>query len=163
SVRSCRARTTATAAVVERSCATGRCEWFPAPSRPTRRWTRSVGSRTTPLRRRSATPATWTFSRGPRRRALPRAPPPPLPVTRPASAGDSAQWVGDDSIRPLDDRGRRQAALLVEQLAPFRIERILLRPFTRCVQKVEPLAEARSLEVELIDDLAEGAGPKCGA
>jgi 8-oxo-dGTP diphosphatase len=90
-----------------------------------------------------------------------RGTPPPLLVNRHASAGDSAQWVGDDSIRPLDDRGRRQAALLVEQLAPFRIERILSSPFTRCVQTVEPLAEARSLEVELIDDLAEGAGPKC--
>ena len=90
-----------------------------------------------------------------------RATPPPLLVNRHASAGDSAQWVGDDSIRPLDDRGRRQAALLVEQLAPFRIERILSSPFTRCVQTVEPLAEARGLEVELTDDLAEGAGPKC--
>jgi 8-oxo-dGTP diphosphatase len=90
-----------------------------------------------------------------------RATPPPLLVNRHASAGDSAQWVGDDSIRPLDDRGRRQAALLVEQLAPFRIERILSSPFTRCVQTVEPLAEARGLEAELTDDLAEGAGPKC--
>jgi 8-oxo-dGTP diphosphatase len=87
-----------------------------------------------------------------------RAIPPPLLVNRHASAGDSKQWVGDDSIRPLDDRGLRQASHLVEQLAPFRIDRILSSPFTRCVQTVEPLSQARGIEVELADDLAEGAG-----
>jgi 8-oxo-(d)GTP phosphatase len=87
-----------------------------------------------------------------------RAIPPPLLVNRHASAGDSKQWVGDDSIRPLNYRGLRQASHLVEQLAPFRIDRILSSPFTRCVQTVEPLSQARGIEVELADDLAEGAG-----
>ena len=84
--------------------------------------------------------------------------PPPLLVNRHASAGDSARWVGDDSIRPLDERGRRQAAALVEQLAPFPIERIISSPFTRCVQTLEPLSNARAIEIEPDDDLAEGAG-----
>lgn len=83
---------------------------------------------------------------------------PPLLVNRHASAGDSKQWVGDDSTRPLDDRGLRQASHLVEQLAPFRIDRILSSPFTRCVQTVEPLSQARGIEIELANDLAEGAG-----
>jgi 8-oxo-(d)GTP phosphatase len=85
---------------------------------------------------------------------------PPLIVVRHASAGDAEEWVGDDSLRALDDRGLRQASGLVEQLAAFEIRRIVSSPFTRCVQTVEPLGDARGLEVELADDLAEGAGPE---
>jgi 8-oxo-(d)GTP phosphatase len=85
--------------------------------------------------------------------------PDPLLVNRHASAGDSAAWVGDDALRPLDDRGRRQAAALVDQLAPYAIKRIVSSPFVRCVQTVEPLATARGLELELRDELAEGSDP----
>jgi phosphohistidine phosphatase SixA len=84
---------------------------------------------------------------------------PPLLVVRHASAGDSETWVGDDRLRPLDKKGRRQAEELVARLAPYELERILSSPHVRCVQTVEPLAEARALEVETSDDLAEGAGP----
>jgi 8-oxo-dGTP pyrophosphatase MutT (NUDIX family)/phosphohistidine phosphatase SixA len=84
---------------------------------------------------------------------------PPLLVVRHASAGDSETWEGDDSLRPLDKKGRRQAEELVERLAPYEIERIVSSPFVRCVQSVEPLAAARGLQLETSDDLAEGAGP----
>lgn len=86
--------------------------------------------------------------------------PAPLLVNRHASAGDSDKWAGDDALRPLDERGRRQATALVDQLARFEIGRIVSSPFDRCVQTMEPLARARGLEVELSDDLAEGAGPE---
>ena len=89
-----------------------------------------------------------------------RAVPPPLLVVRHASAGRSEEWIGDDARRPLDARGRKQAAKLVDQLAPFEVERILSSPFDRCIQTVEPPAAARGLELELTDDLAEGAGPE---
>jgi 8-oxo-(d)GTP phosphatase len=85
--------------------------------------------------------------------------PPPLIVVRHATAGDSEKWVGDDARRPLDEQGWRQAAALVQQLAPFAVDRILSSPFDRCLQTVEPLAAARRLQVETSDDLAEGAGP----
>jgi 8-oxo-(d)GTP phosphatase len=85
---------------------------------------------------------------------------PPLLVVRHATAGSSEEWVGDDAKRPLDDRGRRQAAALVEQLAPFELERIVSSPHDRCTQTVEPLAAALGLEVEVSDDLAEGAGDR---
>jgi 8-oxo-dGTP pyrophosphatase MutT (NUDIX family)/phosphohistidine phosphatase SixA len=83
---------------------------------------------------------------------------PPLLVIRHATAGSSEEWVGDDARRPLDERGRRQATALVEQLAPFELERILSSPHDRCRQTVEPLAAALGLEVELTDELAEGSG-----
>jgi phosphohistidine phosphatase SixA len=82
-------------------------------------------------------------------------PPVSLLVIRHARAGDRSEWEGDDRKRPLDKRGRRQAAELVEGLAEFPIERILSSPYDRCVQTVEPLAAQRNLQIELRDELAE--------
>jgi 8-oxo-dGTP pyrophosphatase MutT (NUDIX family)/phosphohistidine phosphatase SixA len=84
--------------------------------------------------------------------------PAPLLVIRHGSAGDRDEWDGDDARRPLDARGLRQAARLVDQLAPFALERLVSSPFDRCVQTLEPLAAARRLEIEPTDELAEGAG-----
>ena len=76
-----------------------------------------------------------------------------LVLVRHALAGDPDAWQGDDTIRPLDARGRRQAGALVDALAEFELDRIVSSPFLRCVQTVEPLAEARALELELDDRL----------
>jgi 8-oxo-dGTP diphosphatase len=84
--------------------------------------------------------------------------PPPLLVIRHASAGHAREWAGGDARRPLDDRGRRQAAAFVAQLAPFKLTRIMTSPFDRCVESVVPLAAARGLEVTIADALAEGEG-----
>jgi 8-oxo-dGTP diphosphatase len=89
--------------------------------------------------------------------------PPPVLVVRHADAGDRETWHGDDALRPLDDRGRRQAEALPDRLAGFPIERLLSSPLVRCVQSLEPLARARGLEVELADELTEGAGPETAA
>jgi ADP-ribose pyrophosphatase YjhB (NUDIX family) len=77
-----------------------------------------------------------------------------LLLVRHASAGDRDGWVGDDRLRPLDERGRRQAERLVEVLAGHTIERVCSSPYLRCVQTVEPLG----LPVEPREELAEGAG-----
>jgi len=79
-------------------------------------------------------------------------------LVRHASAGDRRGWEGDDRLRPLDDRGRRQAAELAEKLRPLEIRRIVSSPYVRCVQTMEPLAAVLGLEVERDDRLAEGAG-----
>lgn len=79
-------------------------------------------------------------------------------LLRHASAGDRAEWTGDDRLRPLDPRGRRQAAKLVAPLLELGVTRVVSSPYVRCVQTVEPLAEALGVEVELDDRLAEGAG-----
>jgi phosphohistidine phosphatase SixA len=68
-------------------------------------------------------------------------------LIRHASAGDSDEWEGDDRLRPLDDRGRRQAAELVELLVGYDLDRIVSSPALRCVQTVEPLAQARGLDI----------------
>lgn len=76
-------------------------------------------------------------------------------VIRHARAGDRDEWVGDDRLRPLDKKGRKQAERLVEELAGYELERILSSPYDRCVQTVEPVARARGLEIELREELGE--------
>jgi broad specificity phosphatase PhoE len=79
-------------------------------------------------------------------------------LLRHASAGHRLDWEHDDHLRPLDERGRRQSADLVELLRPFGVRRIFSSPYVRCVQTVEPLAAALGLEVELDERLKEGEG-----
>lgn len=80
-------------------------------------------------------------------------------LLRHASAGDREDWYGPDLLRPLDSRGRRQAAELVELLRPYGLRRILSSPYVRCLETVEPLGAALGLPVEEDERLTEGAGP----
>lgn len=77
-------------------------------------------------------------------------------LLRHCTAGDRANWHGIDAVRPLTKKGRRQAKALAEYLKSAGIERIYTSPYTRCVQTVEPLAEAIGAKVEEHDALAEG-------
>jgi phosphohistidine phosphatase SixA len=81
-----------------------------------------------------------------------------LALIRHGEAGSREEWDGDDRLRPLSAKGWRQARALVESLSDLPLERILSSPYVRCVQSVEPLAEARRLTVEETDRLAEGTG-----
>jgi phosphohistidine phosphatase SixA len=78
-----------------------------------------------------------------------------LLLLRHARAGKREEWPGDDRLRPLDERGRRQAAALVDALSGFALTRILSSPYRRCVQTVEPLASARGLPIEEREELSE--------
>jgi 8-oxo-dGTP diphosphatase len=78
-------------------------------------------------------------------------------LLRHASAGHRLDAYGDDHLRPLDARGRRQAAELVELLRPLEVRRVVSSPYVRCVETVEPLAAALRLPVEQDERLAEGA------
>jgi 8-oxo-dGTP diphosphatase len=79
-------------------------------------------------------------------------------LLRHASAGHRFDWEHDDHLRPLDARGRRQSADLVELLRPLGVRRVVSSPYVRCVQTVEPLAAALGLPLEQDDRLAEGEG-----
>jgi phosphohistidine phosphatase SixA len=80
-----------------------------------------------------------------------------LVLVRHARAGKRGEWSGDDRLRPLDERGRRQAVELVSALSGYELERILSSPSLRCVQSVEPIAAERGVEIERRAELAEGA------
>jgi 8-oxo-(d)GTP phosphatase len=78
-------------------------------------------------------------------------------LVRHASAGDRKTWKGDDRLRPLDQRGRRQAEALVDLLRGYRPSRVLSSGYVRCRETVEPLAQAVGVTVEERPELAEGA------
>lgn len=81
-----------------------------------------------------------------------------LLLIRHASAGDRNAWVGDDRLRPLDERGQRQAAALVAALAPYAVTAVLTSPYLRCLETVLPLAAAHDLRPEQREELAESSG-----
>lgn len=77
-------------------------------------------------------------------------------LIRHAHAGSRKAWSGDDDRRPLSARGLDQATAVAEALAGAGIDRLWSSRFIRCVQTLEPLGAELDLEVEVIDELAEG-------
>jgi broad specificity phosphatase PhoE len=77
-------------------------------------------------------------------------------VVRHAEAGDRRRWAGADEARPLSAGGRRQAERLVDAYAYQPFVQLFSSPFVRCTQTLEPLAEARALSIEPLEQLAEG-------
>lgn len=81
----------------------------------------------------------------------------PLLIVRHARAGKRWDWEGHDRERPLDKEGRRQAHGLVEQFAPYSVERITSSPSLRCTQTVAPLSRELGIPIENRPELEEGA------
>ena len=77
-------------------------------------------------------------------------------LLRHASAGDRDEWDGEDLLRPLDKRGRKQAKRLRDVLLAHDVRRVLSSPYVRCTQTVAPLG----LDIEPDERLAEGAPPQ---
>jgi 8-oxo-dGTP pyrophosphatase MutT (NUDIX family)/broad specificity phosphatase PhoE len=97
------------------------------------------------------------------RNDVPRAP--TLLLVRHGSAGDRSDWDGPDELRPLDAKGRRQAARLAEVLSLFAPTAVLSAERTRCEQTVQPLAERLGLDVLPCRELGEEeyhADPQAG-
>jgi 8-oxo-dGTP diphosphatase len=77
-------------------------------------------------------------------------------VIRHGQAGDRKRWEGPDEERPLTDGGSLQAKRIVELFADQPFVQFVSSPFLRCVQTLEPLAEARGVPIDLREELAEG-------
>jgi 8-oxo-(d)GTP phosphatase len=69
-------------------------------------------------------------------------------LVRHGHAGTKEGWAGDDRLRPLDARGRRQAEHLVGVVVPMHPTRLLSSPHARCLQTMEPLAAKTGLVIE---------------
>jgi 8-oxo-dGTP diphosphatase len=78
-------------------------------------------------------------------------------LVRHANAGSRSHWKGDDALRPLNGRGRRQAQAVADLLADRGVKKVVSSPATRCVETVEPLADAIGVPVKIDKRLAEGA------
>jgi 8-oxo-(d)GTP phosphatase len=78
-------------------------------------------------------------------------------LVRHARAGDRGQWVGDDAVRPLDAKGRKQAKRLAKTLAELGATRLVSSPLVRCMQTFEPAAKRLGIPLEERNELAEGA------
>lgn len=78
-------------------------------------------------------------------------------VVRHAHAGVRSEWPGDDELRPLTERGAKQAAAIADALDGADVDVVWSSRFVRCRQTVQPLADRRGLEVVDHPHLAEGA------
>lgn len=85
-----------------------------------------------------------------------------LYLVRHAKAGERARWNGDDRLRPLSGKGRRQAVALCDRLYPLVSASpgavLLSSPYIRCMQTLEPLAARLHGTVNPNDHLLEGNG-----
>lgn len=79
----------------------------------------------------------------------------PLLVVRHAKAMLRTNWSKRDQARPLDERGRRQAVMLVPALEAYGVERLVSSTSTRCVKTLQPYAKTHRLEVEGWTTLSE--------
>lgn len=96
-----------------------------------------------------------------------------LHLLRHAHAGDPERWSGDDSARPLSDRGRRQAERLGRFLAgsPEPPDLLISSPRLRALETADTVAGilgvpvvkdprlAQRLEPGLVTDILLAAGP----
>jgi phosphohistidine phosphatase len=80
-----------------------------------------------------------------------------LVVLRHGHAGDSATWEGDDELRPLTEKGRRQAERVGRLLAAagFVPDVVLASPLARARETAEIVADLLGVPVHLEPRLGE--------
>jgi phosphohistidine phosphatase SixA len=78
-------------------------------------------------------------------------------LVRHASARDRSRWSSDDLERPLDDRGRIQAAAVTTHFATHRVRAVWSSLAIRCVDTVVGVAESHGVELENRIELTEGS------
>jgi broad specificity phosphatase PhoE len=79
-----------------------------------------------------------------------------LILVRHGHAGDRKAWDGPDQLRPLSERGWRQANRVAELVSGFEVNRLLSSPYVRCRETLGPASKKLGLEIEDRADLAEG-------
>lgn len=82
----------------------------------------------------------------------------PMLLLRHASAGEKEHWHDDDALRPLDARGRAEAAALAGLLGAFGPVRPVASATARCVETLLPYALAQDTEVVTDQAFTVGRG-----
>ena len=78
-------------------------------------------------------------------------------LIRHAKAKDREKWSGPDHLRPLTAAGHKQAEAIAEELGESKVKVIRTSPAVRCVQTVEPLANACGVKIRIDEALKEGS------
>ncbi|MGZ4148627.1 MAG: NUDIX hydrolase [Actinomycetota bacterium] len=87
-------------------------------------------------------------------------PPVPVYLIRHVEAGERATWRNEpDELRPISQAGRRDADRLAQELADVALTRLVASPYLRCVQTLEPIADAHGLDIAIAPELNEGQPP----
>jgi 8-oxo-dGTP diphosphatase len=81
-------------------------------------------------------------------------------LVRHGHAGTKEGWAGDDRLRPLDARGRRQAKHLLDVLVPLSPTRLISSPYTRCLQTMELISTKTGLPIEEDVAFTPNAAPR---
>ncbi len=79
-----------------------------------------------------------------------------ISLVRHARAGSRKAWTAPDADRPLDAKGRDQAAAIDAVLRLRPIARVVSSPALRCRQTMGPLVQHLHLPLEVHEALAEG-------
>ena len=85
----------------------------------------------------------------------------PILLVRHGHAGSRASWDGPDRDRPLSSKGLAQARSIATNLEKYCPVRLLSSPYVRCLETLAPLAAELGLEVEAVEELAEGRAYEC--
>ena len=80
-----------------------------------------------------------------------------LIALRHGKAVPADSWDGPDHTRPLNERGVKQAASVVETITTWRPSRIITSTAVRCVTTVAPLAAATGIEMKRTDTISQDA------
>jgi 8-oxo-dGTP pyrophosphatase MutT (NUDIX family)/phosphohistidine phosphatase SixA len=80
-----------------------------------------------------------------------------LIALRHGKAVPADSWDGPDHTRPLNERGVKQAASVVETITAWRPVRIITSTAVRCVTTVAPLAAATGIEMKRTDTISQDA------
>lgn len=76
---------------------------------------------------------------------------------RHAKAHDRRAWSGDDNLRPLDKKGRRQAEMLAAMLLPFHPTAVYSAVPDRCQATATPIADELGVEMQVEHLLGDDA------
>jgi 8-oxo-(d)GTP phosphatase len=79
----------------------------------------------------------------------------PFVVLRHTKARKRSSWDGDDRMRPLNDRGIRDARSLVAAFTAVGLTRVVSSDAVRCVDSVRPYADVAGVSMELHSVLSE--------
>ena len=69
--------------------------------------------------------------------------------------------VHDDSIRPLTDKGKKDALKVSDYLSNKNIEVCLSSPYKRSIDTIKPFLNTNNLDIEIIDDFRERKVDNC--